>query len=105
MGMPSDPVSQVKGRYIYKGKEITSTVSRNLKYIPSEVAAMALEDKGEYVCNDCGYGEKAMYIALTHPGLKVKAIIQDPQRREIAAIAAKDFIENIILTDHEEQNY
>ena len=46
-----------------------------------------------------------MYIALTHPGLKVKAIIQDPQRREIAAIAAKDFIENIILTDHEEQNY
>ena len=80
-------------------------MSRNLKYIPAEVAALALEDKGEYVCNDCGYGEKAMYIALTHPGLKVKAIIQDPQRREIAAIAAKDFIDNIIVTDHEEQNY
>ena len=105
MGMPSDPVSLVKGRYIYKGKEITSTVSRNLKTIPSEVAAMNLDDKGEYVCNDGGYGEKAMYIALTHPGLKVKAIIQDPQRREIAAIAANDFIDNIILTNHEEQNY
>lgn len=44
---------------------------------------------------DGGFGEQSILIALTHPDIKVVAHIKDDDCRNIATIAAKDFVNNI----------
>ena len=52
-------------------------------------------DGDNFHFTDGGYGEQSILIALTHPDVKVVAHIEDEDRRSIAAIAAKDFVNNI----------
>ena len=96
-GEPKDAAGKVLGRYIYKGKELTSAVRKSLKAIKADKSA--LPQTGEYSLKDESYGEKALYIALTHPQLRVTAEIEDEEKRTIARIAAQDFVENLIFVD------
>ena len=93
LGTPKDAVSRVRGRYIYKGKEIERTVRRHLKEQASAVLEMPLEDTVEYA--DPGYGELSILLALSHPDGKVIARIPDEERRRIARIAADGFVNNV----------
>ena len=52
-----------------------------------------------YSFNDPGYGEQAMLIALSRPEIRVRACIPDEDRRRVAEISAKDFVNNIEFTD------
>ena len=92
-GAPTDLVSRVKGRYIYKGKEIERCVRRHLRESAAAVKEMPLEGTVEY--DDPGYGELAILLALSHPGVKVTAHIPDEDRRQIAQVAADGFVNNI----------
>ena len=49
----------------------------------------------EYVMSDDGYGETALYLALTHPDVRIIARIADAERRQIARVAADGFVENL----------
>ena len=95
-GYPSNPVEQVLGRYIYKGKYIMKTVSRNLKDI--EIEELDLKGKPSVTVTDYGYGEQAILTALLNPDTRVTAVITDDETRRIAEVAAMDFIDNIEFT-------
>lgn len=95
-GYPSNPVEQVLGRYIYKGKYIMKTVSRNLKDI--EIEELDLKGKPSVTVTDYGYGEQAILTALLNPDTHVTAVIPDDEMRRIAEVAAMDFIDNIEFT-------
>jgi hypothetical protein len=94
-GIPKDAVSQVMGRYIYKGKEIERPVRRRLREEAATVLEMPLEGTVDYA--DSGYGELSILLALTHPDGKVIAHIPDEERRRIAQIAADGFVNNIVF--------
>ena len=98
-GRPTDPVSMVRGRYIYKGKDILHHVTRSLRSFAPEMSSLDVEGREHYAFTDTGYGERALLIALTHPDLKVTACIPDEDRRRVAEISAEDFIDNIEFTD------
>lgn len=87
---------QVRGRYIYKPKEILRTVTRNLRGF--EIPAIEAVPEGTYRFNDPGYGEQALLIALSRPDIKVVACITDEDRRRVAEISAEDFVNNIEFT-------
>lgn len=96
-GYPSAPVEQVRGRYIYKGKSIMTTVARNLKDI--RIEELDLKGKPSVTVTDPGYGEVAILTALLNPDTRVTAVIQDDEMRRIAEVAAMDFIDNIEFTN------
>ena len=96
-GEPKDAASQVLGRYIYKGKELSRAVRKSLRSVEGECAGLPAE--GPLRLKDESYGEKALYIALTHPRLQVTAEIEDEEKRTIARIAAEDFVENLNFVD------
>ena len=85
------------GRYTYKGKELSRAVRKSLRSVEGECAGLPAE--GPLRLKDESYGEKALYIALTHPRLQVTAEIEDEEKRTIARIAAEDFVENLIFVD------
>ena len=95
LGVPKDAVSRVRGRYIYKGKEIERCVRRNLNEKAAEVLEMPLEGSMDYT--DEGYGELSILLALSHPDGKVIAHIPDEERRRIAQIAADGFVNNVVF--------
>ncbi len=95
LGEPKDAVSRVRGRYIYKGKEVERCVRLHLKEKADEVLEMPLEGSVEYA--DEGYGELSILLALTHPDGKVIAHIPDEERRRIAQIAADGFVNNVVF--------
>lgn len=95
-GYPSNPVEQVRGRYIYKGKYIMKTVGHNLKDI--EIEELDLKGKPSVTVTDYGYGEQAILTALLNPDTLVTAVIPDDEMRRIAEVAAMDFIDNIEFT-------
>lgn len=96
-GSKTDPVWQVRGRYIYKPKEILRTVTRNLRGF--EIPDLKAAPGETYSFNDPGYGEQALLIALSRPEIRVRACIPDEDRRLVAEISAKDFVNNIEFTD------
>lgn len=93
LGAPKDAVSLVKGRYIYKGKEIERCVRRHLREQAATVQEMPLEGTIDYA--DAGYGELSILLALTHPGVKVVSHIADGEHRHIAQVAAEGFVSNV----------
>lgn len=90
---PQTPEAQVYARYIYKGSEITREVRRSLRQSAVELKTLKLEPT--YEMNDEGYGEKAIFLALINPDVKVIARIADDDRRRIAEVSAEDFVDNI----------
>lgn len=92
-GRRLNPVEQVRGRYIYKHKEILRAVTRSLREF--RLPEITSGKSPVYRFRDNGYGEQALLIALTHPELTVLACIPDADRRRIAEISAKDFVHNI----------
>ncbi len=100
-GNPSTPAAQVRSRYIYKGREIVRTVSRNLKERGAEIAAGACS---EGVFRDDGYGEQALLLALTHPDLQVRAVVQDEERLAVAVASAEGLVSNIEFTIGSEES-
>lgn len=92
-GVPKDPAKLVIGRYIYKGTDISRSVRRSLADARAQLDAMPAQQS--YTINDSGYGEKAIYVALTHADAKVVAVMSDENRRRVAEISAKDFVTNI----------
>lgn len=95
-GPPKDALGMVRGRYIYKGKEILRAVGRNLNSSTLANVESRIE-KGcrEYGMSDDGYGETALYLALTHPDVRIIAKVTDAERRQIACVAAEGFVENL----------
>lgn len=91
-GYPSDAVERVRGRYIYKGAAIMRTVNVNLRHFNQQPIADGIHTLH---FTDGGFGEQSILIALTHPDIKVVAHIEDEDCRNIATIAAKDFVNNI----------
>lgn len=89
------PVEQVRGRYIYKGIEITRAVNRRLSDSSDAVRQLNLAAHSSYSFVDKGYGEEALLLALTHPEVHIVATIADDDKRRIAEVAAKDFVNNI----------
>lgn len=92
---PLDPVSQVQGRYIYKGVEISRSVRRQLQTRADELLHLDLSSQTTYSYTEEGYGESAILLALTHPDVHVVARIADEERRRVAEISAQDFVPNI----------
>ena len=94
-GEPLSPSLRVRGRYIYKGKEISRTVKRNLRLHGAETEAVSVPPGGQVEFRDCGYGELALLMALTHPEARVKALLADENRKRIAEVSAEGFVSNI----------
>ena len=95
LGIPQDKLALVKGRYIYKGKEIEREVRRNLRERADEVLKLDVSALQEMEMADGGYGELAILLAFLHPEIQVIAHIPDEERRRIAVHAADGFVENI----------
>ena len=67
------------------------SVNANLRGFSTTI----VNDNARYEFYDRGYGEQAILIALTHPDIVVVAHVEDDERRRVAEIAAKDFVNNI----------
>lgn len=94
LGVPKDPVALVKGRYIYKGKEIGRRVSANLR----EFVVPSVPDSGEIIMDDPdGYGERAILTALTYPDVAVRVRIKDEDALAVAKASAEGFTDNVIF--------
>ena len=93
----TDPATIVRGRYIYKPKEILRTVTRNLRGF--EIPELDTGTDPVYSCIDEGYGERAILIALTYPEITVTACIHDEDKRRVAEVSAENFVNNIKFTD------
>ena len=91
--VPQAPEDQVYARYMYKGSEITREVRRSLRQYAGDLKT--LKPEGVYEIEDEGYGERAIFIALLNPDVKVVARIADDDRRRIAEVSAEDFVDNI----------
>lgn len=94
-GEPKDPISQIKGRYIYKGYQITSSVRSTLRENGEKIVKQEIKGVESYTIVDNGYGESALLLALTHPDIKIIVKMEDDDKRRIAEVSAMDFIENI----------
>ena len=94
-GYPGDNISIVRGRYIYKGKEIEKSVKRNLESRAEEIMNREADGESPLYFTDDGYGELAILLALSHPGIKIIARVEDDERRRIAEIAAKGLVDTI----------
>ena len=94
-GVPKDAADLVKGRYLYKGVSITNVVKRNLKENARLIAETDLKGKTEYTYTDMGYGESAILLAVLNPDVKIVAHMPDEEKRNIAVVSAKDFVNNI----------
>lgn len=97
-GIRQDPVSLVKGRYLYKGKEIMDTVRHNLDRNAGRLSGIDLSGRDGYTITDDGYGESALLLARTHPETVITAVFADADRMEIAEVAADGFVDNIRMT-------
>ena len=97
LGQPDDPVTLVMGRYVYKGKEIERSVRRKLKENAGKIMDWDMEGLPSVDYRDDGYGELALLLALSHPGVTVVSHIPDEERRQIAIVAANDLVNNIIF--------
>lgn len=94
-GTPENPVELVRGRYLYKGKEIGKSVSRNLDRRAETILNTDLSGKSAYEIEDTGYGELAIVLALKNPETRITATVINEEKRRIAAIAAEGFVSNI----------
>lgn len=94
-GTPTDPAGIVSGRYIYKGKDITRVVNRNLAGRAGELQSLDVCGTDSYTIHDDGYGELPLLLALTHPDLKVVSIFSDETRMRVAEVAAEGLVSNI----------
>lgn len=96
-GQPDDLVTLVKGRFVYKGKEIERCVRRNLRESAASVTGRDLTGLQSVDYRDEGYGELSLLLALSHPDVTVVSHIADEERRQIALVASKDIADNIIF--------
>lgn len=94
-GYPNKYIDQVKGRYIYKGKEIEREVNRNLKNNYSKLINLNIENQSDFTMFDEGYGESALLLALKHPEKKILVKIDDKYKLQIAKVAVENFVDNI----------
>ena len=96
-GKPGDLASRVKGRYAYRGKEIERCVRRNLRERAALIVDKDLAGQPSTEYRDDGYGELSLLLALSHPEVTVVSHISDEGRRQIAIVAAKGMVDNIIF--------
>ncbi len=94
-GVCPDPVSIVRGRYLYKGKEIQHSVGKSLRKYDFWMASLDLRGKKSVTLTDNGYGERALLLAYINPGVMITVIMPDDDRRRVAEVSAKDFVANI----------
>ncbi|MBQ0006528.1 MAG: MMPL family transporter [Alistipes sp.] len=94
-GLPKNPIDIVKGRYLYKGKEIEKSVSQNFDRKAETVLNTDLSEKSAYEMEDTGYGELAILLALKYPGTRITATVSNEEKLRIAEVAAEDFVSNI----------
>lgn len=92
-GAPKKPISRVLARYRYKGKDVESRVFRSLRSSGHLLTEMKCDS--EMVFSDCGYGEQALLLALTHPDSHIIAMLQNEDSLLIAQGAADGFVDNI----------
>ena len=94
---PDDPVTRVKNRYTYRGKEIERCVRRNLKERAAALMNRDVSGMQSIDYQDDGYGELSFLLALTHPEVTVISHIPDEERRQIAVVATRGIVDNIVF--------
>ena len=97
LGQPKDLAARVQGRYTYKGKEIERCVRRHLNESAGTIINRDVAGQQSVGYRDEGYGELALLLALSHPEITVVAHIADEERRQIATVACKGIVDNIII--------
>ena len=97
LDQPDDMENLVKGRYVYKGKEIERCVRRNLKESAGKMTEWNVTGLQSVDYHDEGYGELSLLLALSHPEVTVVSHIADEERRQIALVASKGIVDNIIF--------
>ena len=100
LGQPKDLIAKVKGRYAYKGKEIEKCVRRNLKESADTIIQKSVAGLRSVEYRDEGYGELSFLLALAHPEVTVISHIADEERRQIAIVATKGIVDNIVFKDN-----
>lgn len=96
-GRPKGLAAKVKARYAYRGKEIERHVRRSLKESAGMMIDKDVSGQKEVDYRDEGYGELSFLLALAHPEVTVVAHLSDEERRQIAIVAAKGIVENIVF--------
>ena len=91
----------VLDRYRYKGVELMRTIQSNLKNHSnySEEIDRDIVEESIYI-NHCGYGEKALLMALVHPDKQIIASEADKDKLTIAKYAAEGIVSNLTYTEH-----
>lgn len=93
-GVPSDAKDRVLARYAYKGKSVFRTVKKNLRLAENDLSLYA-KDGNAVTVVEKGYGETAIYLALCNPDIRITALFDDEDRKQIARISSENFVENI----------
>ena len=97
LGRPGNPAAMVRARYAYKGKEIESCVRRNLKESADRIIRQDVAGLPAVDYHDEGYGELSLLLALTHPETTVVSHMADEERRQIAIVATRGLVDNIVF--------
>ena len=97
LGQTDGLTAQVKERYAYKGKEIETCVRRNLKESADRIIHQDVAGLSSVDYSDDGYGELSFLLALSHPEVTVISHIADEERRQIAIVATRGMVDNIIF--------
>jgi len=97
LGQPKDPNAKVKERYAYMGKDIERCVRRNLKERGDSILQKKVDGLLFVDLEDDGYGDLSILLALSHPEITIVSRISDEERRQIATVAAKGFVDNIVF--------
>jgi len=85
----------VRSRYLYKGREITSSVNSRLKKYGQYSWMKEDAASSQVVFENAGYGEVAILYALTHPMVKVVAVEEDDERLNVGRVSAEGIVSNI----------
>jgi hypothetical protein len=77
------------------------TIQSNLKNHSnySEEIDRDIVEESIYI-NHCGYGEKALLMALVHPDKQIIASEADKDKLTIAKYAAEGIVSNLTYTEH-----
>lgn len=94
-GLPKNNTELVIGRYLYKGNALVKAVKQNLKTHGPALDSLPVSGAPTFTYTDNGYGECALLLALRHPSTQIIVTMADEEKRNIAQMAAKGWINNI----------
>jgi len=91
-------IKLVRDRYLYKGREITSSVNRRLSHCDDLAWLCEETSPAKVIITNAGYGELAILYALRHPQTKVVALCSDDEQVNVGRVSAEGIVNNISFT-------